>query len=115
MTTLLFDIGQYLEITKKFFYIKNFNINKIYHSKFKEKIAFRKPLFQWWITTFSIILFSQDFSESSLPGIVLLKNSIGIPLGPQALKVGSRCDCLTYFFIAYILINFLFFNTSQQF
>jgi len=32
MFTLLFDIEKYLVVTKKFFFIKNFNIHKILHS-----------------------------------------------------------------------------------
>jgi len=46
-----------------------------------------------------LLLFSLDSFESSLPGIKALKNSIGIPLGPQALKLGvdeiaSQISCL---------------------
>jgi len=37
------------------YFIKNFNILKIFHSKFTEKIEFRKPMFQSRITIFSII------------------------------------------------------------
>ena len=35
-----------------------------------------------------LLLLSLDLSESSLQGIKALKNSIGIPSGPQALKLG---------------------------
>jgi len=35
-----------------------------------------------------LLLLSLDPSESSLQGIKALKNSIGIPSGPQALKLG---------------------------
>jgi len=38
---------------KKFF-MKNFNIHKIFHRKFMKKIALRKPMFQSRITIFSI-------------------------------------------------------------
>jgi hypothetical protein len=50
---LLFYTGQYL-VNKEKIFIKNFNIHKIFHSKFTEKIAFRKPMFQSRITIFSI-------------------------------------------------------------
>jgi len=34
-----------------------------------------------------LLILSLDYSESSIQGIKALKNSIGIPSGPQALKL----------------------------
>ena len=44
-----------------------------------------------------ILLLSLDPSESSLQGIKTLKNSIGIPSGPQALKLGVEEIALQIF------------------
>jgi len=44
-----------------------------------------------------LLLLSPDPSESSLQGIKALKNSIGIPSGPQALKLGVEEIALQIF------------------
>jgi len=55
-----------------------------------------------------LLLLSLDPSESSLQGIKALKNSIGIPSGPQAIKLGVEEIALQNFFIANTLVNIPF-------
>jgi len=44
--TLPVDVGQYLVIIKNIFSNKDFNIYKIFYSKFNEKIVFKKPMLE---------------------------------------------------------------------
>jgi len=57
-----------------------------------------------------LLLFSFDSSESFLPGIKSLKNSITIPSGPQVLELGVDEISSLISLSLYILINFPFFT-----
>jgi len=54
-----------------------------------------------------LLLYSLDSSDSPLPGIKTLKNSIDIASGPQLLKLGVDAIASLIFFIANTLVNFL--------
>jgi len=93
--TLLFDIGQYLVIIKNF--PKRISIFlKIFHSKFTEKKAFRKPMFQSRIPIF--LPNNKDTVLDKSSSIILVTLTTGAsnlyPTSWHEVSIGSQLHLL---------------------